>query len=760
MEKTAAKKPPEKKGSASVAFATSLRLALTLAFLGLFTLANFLLQNHQINLAKNNIEIIAFFENQLRLTQQIMFSTSLYAQSINVQERKALRQSIRTALGELFVLDRTADGQNVSAPKISRPIDPKIRRLYLNAQTPLNGEVEGYIASIKSFMMNDPIRMSSENPRLQLLQKQSLRLISIFQEAIRTYQKKNQGRVESLRKLGIALSAMTLLCLALIGIFIFLPASEKIARSLGQLETTNEALEKIVAERTDALRQNALELEDSNKKLRQQIDERIRAEQELRKTNAFLDSIIENIPNMIFIKDAEELRFVLFNRAGEELVGQSRNELLGKNDYDFFTQEEADFFTAKDRKTILGKELLDIPEEPIHTRKKGVRLLHTKKIPIMDPQGRPTYLLGISEDITEQLHAEQKMRELSMAMENALDGVARLDMNMKFLSANKAYALMLGYSQEELVGLNYIATLCPEDHDRARASLDEMMAKGKAETEVKAIKKDGSIFHQYAVFVRILDKDKKTEGLYCFTRDVSEQKYRESLEIKSDLIQMVSHELRTPIHSVKEGISIVLEELTGELNEEQREVLSISRRCIDRLARLINGVLAFHKFEAGVVVFDIQKTDLNELLREVGETTRPTIEEKGLSFRLALQENLPEVEMDHDKIAQVLINLIQNAVKFTSRGGITLSSSLCDQGVKISVEDTGIGVQQADLPKLFRKFGQLESAKLVAPGGTGLGLAISKKIVEQHRGTISLESVYKKGSVFSFTLPLTQAQPV
>ena len=131
---------------------------------------------------------------------------------------------------------------------------------------------------------------------------------------------------------------------------------------------------------------------------------------------------------------------------------------------------------------------------------------------------------------------------------------------------------------------------------------------------------------------------------------------------------------------------------------------------------------------------------------------KPLAENKNLVLKLALQKDLPEVELDHDKIIQVLTNFLQNAIKFTLLGEITIASSVTPYGVKISVKDTGIGVQQKDVPKLFRKFGQLESAKLIAPGGAGLGLAISKRIVERHHGTIDIDSEYKKGSTFSFTL--------
>src|SRR5207253_7138176 len=135
--------------------------------------------------------------------------------------------------------------------------------------------------------------------------------------------------------------------------------------------------------------------------------ERNRSTEELRRANAFLDSVLENIPNMIFVKDARELRFVRFNRAGEELLGYPREALMGKNDYDFFPKDEADFFTGRDRDVLRGRKLAEIPEEPIHTAHKGTRFLRTKKIPILDKEDRPQYLLGISEDITERKEAEE-----------------------------------------------------------------------------------------------------------------------------------------------------------------------------------------------------------------------------------------------------------------------------------------------------------------------------------------------------------------
>ncbi len=131
------------------------------------------------------------------------------------------------------------------------------------------------------------------------------------------------------------------------------------------------------------------------------ISSRKKADEDLKRSNTFLDSIVENIPDMVFIKDAKDLRFVRFNRAGEELLGISRDKMIGKTDYDFFPKEEADFFTKKDRVVLEEGKLVNIPEETIHTSK-GIRVLHTKKIPILDENRKPLYLLGISEDITDK----------------------------------------------------------------------------------------------------------------------------------------------------------------------------------------------------------------------------------------------------------------------------------------------------------------------------------------------------------------------
>lgn len=185
----------------------------------------------------------------------------------------------------------------------------------------------------------------------------------------------------------------------------------------------------------------------------------------LRESEKFLNSVIENIPNMIFVKEAKELRFVRFNKAGEELLGYQRHDLYGKNDYDFFPHAEAESFIRNDREVLASRKIVDIPEESIETRHQGPRILHTKKIPIVDAQGDPQYLLGIAEDITDRKQAEQALlqaaTEWSAAMDASEDAIYLLDLNRRLLRANKAFHLLTRTTPESARGRHIVEMMHP-----------------------------------------------------------------------------------------------------------------------------------------------------------------------------------------------------------------------------------------------------------------------------------------------------------
>ncbi|HRR47187.1 MAG TPA: PAS domain S-box protein [Syntrophales bacterium] len=220
-----------------------------------------------------------------------------------------------------------------------------------------------------------------------------------------------------------------------------------------------------------------------------------------RKEERFLDSILENIPDMIFVKEAKTLKFVRFNRAGEKLLGLSREELIGKSDYDFFPREQADFFTAKDREVLAAGKLLDIPEEPLQSRSLGERILHTQKIPILNEEGEAIYLLGISEDITDRKQAEKQMlrseEKYRQIYENAVEGIYQTTPEGRYLSMNPAFFRMFGYdSREEMIAavtdIGRQLYVNPADRERLKKLLTE---KGEVQDFIAQVyRRDGSKF--------------------------------------------------------------------------------------------------------------------------------------------------------------------------------------------------------------------------------------------------------------------------
>ncbi|MDP8259766.1 MAG: ATP-binding protein [Candidatus Gygaella obscura] len=235
-------------------------------------------------------------------------------------------------------------------------------------------------------------------------------------------------------------------------------------------------------------------------------------------------------------------------------------------------------------------------------------------------------------------------------------------------------------------------------------------------------------------------------------------KYAKELEkaikIKSEFTSMVSHELRTPLAAIKEGVSIVYDEEAGKISSEQKEFLEIAKRNVDRLARLINDVLDFSKLEVGKIDFNIKENNINEVVQEIQNTMIPVASAKGLAIEVDIQKDLLFINFDRDKVVQVLTNLVNNAIKFTDKGKITLSTRSKGDVLLVSVRDTGKGIKEQNIPKLFQQFEQLEKGSERKTGGTGLGLAISKQIIKAHNGNIWAESKLGEGTVVSFTLPI------
>jgi len=365
-----------------------------------------------------------------------------------------------------------------------------------------------------------------------------------------------------------------------------------------------------------------------------------------------------------------------------------------------------------------------------------------------------------------QLYDEISKRKVYIEnlVENAGEAIISTDLEDQILNWNRAAEVIFGYTKEEVVGKG-LATLLPPDR---LWELEEMRNKVQLtgvirNLEVRRKRKDGRVIDVALAVSPIKDNNGNVVGFLRLAKDITEKKnfegrLKELDRMKSDFVSNVSHELRTPLTSIKGSVDNMLDGITGPLNEKQNRYLTRIKSNSDRLSRLINDILDLSKAEAGGI--DLTPTDfpLVNLTRDVAEIMRPVATEKLISLEVVSPDIGLTAWADRDKVTQVLLNLIGNAVKFTSPHGkvnIVIQRN-GNEWVQISVTDTGPGIQSDQVDKIFDKFYQIARVTKQQTKGTGLGLAISKALVEMHGGRIWTESEVGRGSTFSFTLPAQQ----
>ena len=227
--------------------------------------------------------------------------------------------------------------------------------------------------------------------------------------------------------------------------------------------------------------------------------------------------------------------------------------------------------------------------------------------------------------------------------------------------------------------------------------------------------------------------------------------------LKSEFVAVVSHEIRTPLTSVKGAVELLSDQRYFENTEQQGKLLAIAHANAERLLSLINDILDFSKLESASLPMNMEAQRLEPVVEQAVQGMRTQIEEHRILLDARLAPDLPDLMLDSLRIAQVLTNLLSNAIKFSPPGGtIEVVAEHWEGAVRVSISDQGEGIAPQDLPKLFRKFSQIDSSATRKAGGTGLGLVISRGIVEQHGGKIWVESTMGKGSTFSFTLQLAE----
>jgi len=501
------------------------------------------------------------------------------------------------------------------------------------------------------------------------------------------------------------------------------------------------------------------------------------AQEETRKrieaTNAFLDAMLENIPNMVFVKDAEELRFVRFNKAGEELLGYSRKDLIGKNDYDFFPKEQADFFTKKDREALAKNKVTDIPEESINTST-GIRWLHTRKIPIKDNSGNTTHLLGISEDITDvrenALALKQSEENLRLMVEGARDyAIFMIDPNGIILNWNKGAEAVNGYAAHEVIGKHISIFYTDEDKESqyAATALSKAKQLGSFKDEGWRVKKDGTFFWADVTFTSLHDDLGELKGFSKISRDITDQKNAEDeirflnkkLEKNVKLLETanneldaftysVSHDLRAPLRAIHGYTKILEEEFSGKLSEEAKHLMEGVMNNAKKMGQLIDDLLTLSR--TGKKDLSKRETDLTILMNEsLNELTR-TVDISNTQITI---DSLGLAMVDPALMKQVFINLLSNAIKYSAKKArpvIEIGSTTNGLETIIYVKDNGSGFDMQYYNKLFGVFQRLHDSFEFE--GTGVGLALVKRIITRHGGKIWANAKIDEGATFYFTL--------
>jgi len=383
--------------------------------------------------------------------------------------------------------------------------------------------------------------------------------------------------------------------------------------------------------------------------------------------------------------------------------------------------------------------------------------------------------------------SEEKYRTI---LETIQDAYFEADTRGVLRLANPAFAAGLGSDGlEGLIGQPYRRFVDPGDVREVMATFMRVLATGEPvqRREFRFRRRDGGAFHGEVSIGVVHDAEGQTVGFRGLVRDVSDRKrYEEDLRAakdaaeaanaaKSSFLANVSHELRTPLTSIL-GFARLIERRFDEVlapalagNDDRKVQRAIGQVRSNagiiysesqRLTHLINDVLDLAKIEAGRVDWHMSPVDLGEVVERAARATHGLFEQKpGVQMRLALADGLPRVTGDRDRLTQVVINLVSNAVKFTPAGDVGIDVALVrdpqvGEAVSVRVRDTGVGVAPEDHATVFERFRQVGDTLTDKPQGTGLGLPICKQIVEHHGGRIWVESVLGEGATFAFAVPL------
>jgi len=343
----------------------------------------------------------------------------------------------------------------------------------------------------------------------------------------------------------------------------------------------------------------------------------------------------------------------------------------------------------------------------------------------------------------------QAARQDAAIVDNALDVICSIDDKGTFTRVSPAAEKLWGYQPDQLLGLKYLTLIAPDDQARTVKAFNSLKSgQQDAPIECRVVHKSGTLIDMLWS-ARWSDEDRT---LFCVAHDITQR--NEVERMRQELISMVSHDLRSPLTSVQGFLNILEVGICGELNEKGRIKLAAADRNVTHLISLIQDLLDVERLRSGKLLIFPADVALSELIERSLDAVRMQAEQAGLDLRVEISDM--RLTVDGERIVQVLINLLTNAIKFSPSGSaVSISNRKKGDWVEIRVTDQGRGIAPAFHAQIFNRFEQVKASDMGYKGGTGLGLAICKMIINQHGGSIGVDSEEGKGSSFWFRIPMT-----
>ena len=495
------------------------------------------------------------------------------------------------------------------------------------------------------------------------------------------------------------------------------------------------------------------------------ITERKRVLQALSESEARFRQIAGAVTDYIytvFIEDGKAVR-TQYNPACLAVTGYSAEEYR-RDAMLWITvvlEEDRPLLIRQAEEIFAGRKIVDPVEHRIVRKDGQICWVKTTIVLHYDSRGVLVSYDGLISDITARRETEKVLEDQKKALDEHTI-VSRTDAQGRITYVNDKFCQISKYARAELIGQEHRIVNSGYHPKTFFAAQWHAILRGRVwQGNIRNRARDGSLYWVQTTIVPFMNERGRVKEFISVQTDITrsvenEERLEQAMLVKSNFVATVSHELRTPLASIKSSVDILSTEAPGKLTEEQKTFLGRVKSNIDRLARLINDVLDVSKLESGKMVMNLAPLQPQEMVREITEMQRAVIKSRPIVLESRFEESLPMLLADKDRLAQVLNNLISNALKFTQEGKVIITVSCDDRNtMRFAVRDTGPGIRRDDLPKLFQKFQQLGGPSQKV-SGTGLGLAICKEIVECHGGRIWAESDLGKGSVFIFTLPVKQ----